>query len=56
VRFSLSSRDLALAGDDGRMRVGPANYRLWVGGGQPDTGAPGIAADFNITGSELLPP
>jgi beta-glucosidase len=56
VRFSVSSRDLALAGEDGRMRVGPADYRLWVGGGQPDTGAPGVAGHFNITGSELLPP
>jgi beta-glucosidase len=56
VRFSLSPRDLALAGDDGRMRVGPGDYRLWVGGGQPDTSAPGVVGQFNITGSELLPP
>jgi beta-glucosidase len=56
MRFGLSSRDLALAGEDGRIRVGPADYRLWVGGGQQDSGAPGVAGHFNIMGTELLPP
>jgi beta-glucosidase len=59
VRFRLSSRDLALAGEDGRMRVEPAEYRLWVGGGQQDTGAPaapGVAGHFNVVGTRLLPP
>jgi beta-glucosidase len=56
VRFRLSARDLALAADDGRMQVGPAQYRLWVGGGQPGTGAPGLAGQFKVTGTEVLPP
>jgi beta-glucosidase len=55
VRLSVSPRDLAQAGEDGRLRVRPGTWRLWVGGGQPDTGAPGVAGQFNIAGSELLP-
>ena len=55
VRFELSARDLALAGDDGRMRVVAGDYQLWVGGGQPQTGAAGVAGHFNVTGSHVLP-
>jgi beta-glucosidase len=56
VRFDLSPRDLALAGDNGRMQIAPADYRLWVGGGQPDTGAPGLRGQFAVTGSKVLEP
>jgi beta-glucosidase len=55
VRFTLSPRDLALAGEDGAMRIEPAGYQLWVGGGQPGTGAAGIAGKFKVTGSLTLP-
>ena len=55
VRFRLSPRDLALADAGGVMRIAPGNYRLWVGGGQPDTGAPGMAAGFRTTGALALP-
>ncbi|WP_445193944.1 glycoside hydrolase family 3 C-terminal domain-containing protein [Sphingomonas sp. Tas61C01] len=55
VSFSLTPRELALAGADGRMRVLPAAYRLWVGGGQPGTDAPGVAGDFQTAGSITLP-
>jgi len=56
VRFNLSPRDLALAGDDGRLKIAPAQYRLWIGGGQPDTGAPGLRGQFEVTGSQVLEP
>jgi beta-glucosidase len=56
VRFNLSLRDLALAGEDGRMRILPAEYRLWIGGGQPDTGSPGLGGQFAVTGSQELEP
>jgi beta-glucosidase len=56
VRFSLAARDLAFAGDDGRMRVSPAQYRIWVGGGQPGAGALGLAGQFQVSEPELLPP
>src|SRR3546814_10290473 len=41
ISFTLTPRDLAFADDKGVMRVSPADYRLWVGGGQPATGTPG---------------
>ena len=56
VHFNLSPRDMALAGEDGRMRIAPADYRLWIGGGQPDTGAPGLGGQFQMTGSQVLEP
>jgi beta-glucosidase len=37
------------------MRITPATYRLWVGGGQPDTGAPGVAGSFTTMGALALP-
>jgi beta-glucosidase len=55
VTFQLSVRDLALAGDDGKLRVTPAAYRLWVGGGQPGTDAPGVAGGFQVQGHQELP-
>jgi len=56
VHFNLSARDLALAGDDGRMRINPAQYQLWIGGGQPDTGAPGLRGQFEVSGTQVLEP
>ncbi|MBR0554021.1 glycoside hydrolase family 3 C-terminal domain-containing protein [Sphingomonadaceae bacterium LXI357] len=55
VSFKLDPRDLAFADDKGVMRVTQSAYRLWVGGGQPDTGAPGVSGSFDVTGSIALP-
>ncbi|GGB36208.1 glycoside hydrolase family 3 [Sphingomonas metalli] len=55
LTFSLSPRDLAFADDKGVMRVTPGRYRLWVGGGQEGSGAPGVAAEVRVTGSQVLP-
>ena len=55
VRFTLTPRDLAFADARGDMRVTPGRYRLWIGGGQEGTGAPGAATEVRITGSTLLP-
>ena len=55
VRFHLSPRDMALADADGAMRITPARYSLWVGGGQPGTGAAGQAGGFAVTGALTLP-
>ena len=55
VAFRLDPRDLAFADEAGTMRVRPTDYRLWVGGGQPGTGAPGAAAGFRVTGEAVLP-
>ncbi len=55
VNLTLSSRDLALVGEDGMYRVTPGHCELWVGGGQPGTGAAGVSGSFTIQGSQMLP-
>jgi beta-glucosidase len=55
VRFHLSPRDLAFADDQGVMRILPSRYVLWVGGGQAGTSAPGVQAEFRVSGSLALP-
>ena len=56
VDFQLDPRDLAFADADGVMRIVPGEYRIWVGGGQPGTVAPGAAAKFRMTGKLALKP
>ncbi|WP_242146983.1 glycoside hydrolase family 3 C-terminal domain-containing protein [Sphingomonas sp. BAUL-RG-20F-R05-02] len=55
LTFQLDPRDLALSDATGAMVASAATYRVWVGGGQPDTGAPGAQASFRMTGSAALP-
>jgi beta-glucosidase len=55
VSFPLDARDLAFADADGAMRVKAGVYRVWVGGGQPGTGAPGSEASLRVTGDAVLP-
>jgi beta-glucosidase len=56
VQLQLEPRDLALAGQDGVMRISPGEYRLWIGGGQQGTGAAGAAATFQMSGEVALQP
>jgi len=35
--------------------IAPGDYTISVGGGQPDTGAPGAAGHFHIDGQYALP-
>jgi beta-glucosidase len=55
VRFMLTPRDLAQVGEDGVFRIKPATYHLWVGGGQPGTGASGETTSFRTVGTRELP-
>jgi beta-glucosidase len=55
ARFHLKPRDLAFADAAGKMRVRCGRYLLWIGGGQPGSGAPGSAASIDISGSATLP-
>ncbi|WP_294391094.1 glycoside hydrolase family 3 C-terminal domain-containing protein [uncultured Sphingomonas sp.] len=55
VTFDLSPRDLAFSDDKGVMRITPASYHVWVGGGQPGTSAPGVTEIFAIDGELALP-
>jgi beta-glucosidase len=55
VTFTLAPRDLAFADTEGKMRTRKGRYNLWIGGGQPGTGAPGAAVTLTLAGSTLLP-
>jgi beta-glucosidase len=50
LSFRLTPRDMAFADAKGVMRIVPAYYQLWVGGGQQGTGAPGAAGTFQVEG------
>ena len=56
IEFQLDPRDLAFADASGVMRITPGEYRVWVGGGQPETVAPGAAGSFRVTGEVALEP
>ena len=56
VEFMLRPRDLAFADPNGSMRIAPGSYSIWVGGGQPGTGAPGQPASFTMSGDLRLRP
>ncbi len=47
VHFDLTPRDLGI-GQQG-------DYAISIGGGQPDTGAPGITGKFHVSGQYALP-
>ena len=55
VTFHLSERDLSFVDDKGRRAVRAGHYRIFVGGGQPGTGAPGREVSVAITGHHELP-
>ncbi|HZL27871.1 MAG TPA: glycoside hydrolase family 3 C-terminal domain-containing protein [Acidobacteriaceae bacterium] len=55
VHFELKGRDLGMVAEDGSPIVAEGDYTISVGGGQPDTGAPGVAGHFQIQGQIGLP-
>ncbi len=55
VRLSFDARALSSVSPAGERAVAPGRYRLTVGGGQPETGAPTTAVDFTVRGRQLLP-
>jgi beta-glucosidase len=55
VRFTLDPRELSCVNDAGEHVVAPGAYRIFVGGGQPGTGAPGVEARLTIQGELKLP-
>ena len=56
VSFHLTPRDLAFADSKGTMRTRSGDYALWIGGGQPDTGSPGVAARIKLAASVAVAP
>lgn len=55
MRFELKPRDMSIVTDTGEIVVAEGNYAVSVGGGQPDTGAPGVAGAFRVKGTQTLP-
>ena len=55
LRFELKPRDMSMVTEAGEPIVAEGAYTVVVGGGQPDTGAPTVTGNFNVTGSLTLP-
>jgi beta-glucosidase len=55
LKFTLNPRDLSCVNESGDRLVAAGAYKIFVGGGQPGTGAPGAQAQFSITGEQKLP-
>ena len=54
VRFTLNPRDLSMVNADGTRLVAAGDYKVFVGGGQPGTGAPGTELPLKIQGEQKL--
>jgi beta-glucosidase len=55
VHFELKNRDLGMVTEDGSPIVAGGDYTISLGGGQPDTGAPGVTGHFRVEGQIALP-
>ena len=55
VRFELKARDLGMVTEDGNPIIAQGDYTITIGGGQPDTGAPGATGKFRVDGQYALP-
>jgi beta-glucosidase len=55
VHFELKNRDLGMVTDDGHPIIAGGDYTIGIGGGQPDTGAPGVTGHFRVEGQIDLP-
>jgi beta-glucosidase len=55
VHFELNNRDLGMVTEDGHPIIAGGDYTISIGGGQPDTGAVGVAGHFRVEGQVDLP-
>jgi beta-glucosidase len=55
VRLTLNPRDLSMVNEEGSRLVAAGDYKLFVGGGQSGTGAPGAELPLKIQGEQKLP-
>ena len=55
VHFELQPRDLGMVTEKGDPIIAPGDYTISIGGGQPETGAPGVSGHFHIDGQYSLP-
>ncbi|MDF1512235.1 MAG: glycoside hydrolase family 3 C-terminal domain-containing protein [Anaerolineae bacterium] len=54
VSFELKPEQLAVILDNGQRAVEPGEFKIFIGGGQPHTGAPGLAGSFVVAGELFL--
>lgn len=54
LRLTLAPEAFSVVGPDGARKVSAGKAVLWVGGGQPNTGASGQAIDVQVTGSASI--
>lgn len=55
VRLTLTPRDLSMVDEAGTRLVAAGAYALFIGGGQPGTGAAGVSVPLTIQGEQKLP-
>jgi beta-glucosidase len=55
VRLTIGPRDLSMVNEEGARLVAAGAYRVFVGGGQPGTGAAGAELALTIQGEQKLP-
>jgi beta-glucosidase len=55
VHFELKDRDLGMVTADGHPVIARGDYTISIGGGQPDTGAPGVTGNFHVDSQLALP-
>jgi beta-glucosidase len=55
VHFELKDRDLGMVTEAGDPIVAAGEYTISIGGGQPNTGAPGVSGNFHIEAQTALP-
>jgi beta-glucosidase len=55
LHFHLHPRDLSMVTEAGDPIVAEGQYKVSVGGGQPNTAAPVLTTTFTISGTQLLP-
>jgi beta-glucosidase len=55
VTLKLNPRDLSMVNDEGTRLVAAGAYKIFVGGGQPGTGAAGAELALTVEGEQKLP-
>ncbi len=55
LKFELQPRDMSMVTTAGDPMVPEGEFRVSVGGGQPDTGAPTVTGTFKVATSLMLP-
>jgi beta-glucosidase len=55
LHFELRPRDLGMVTEAGDPIIAEGDYTISIGGGQPDTGGPGVTGHFRVEGQIALP-